>query len=337
MKTECMHFDHVRINNRKTIRNLLRNYEKIGKAELANVSGLSIPTVSALLGELIASNEVIILPEQTSRGGRPGAEYTLNPTFHVAACAYIGECSLDMRIYDVFGNILKSKEIPIPLTITSEGLISVFTDIRCEYPSLSVVSLGIPGAVINGQIQNLSYEKLIGINLENLFKEKADITLLMENDVNVFVSMERDKWPDLVHIFINHDCIGSGILVNGNLLRGTAGYAGELEFIYSTDNQGKNVGEVLDFIGKNYSGEEKKRQHIACLLNIISSVVSLINPADVALSGFEFNEDDLKVLTASLEKILPFKRIPRLNIVSNTDELYHTGLLDMAMSYLKSL
>jgi hypothetical protein len=197
--------------------------------------------------------------------------------------------------------------------------------------------LGIPGAVINGQIQNLNADKLVGIDLGNLFKEKADITLLMENDVNVFVSMERDKWPDLVHIFINHDCIGSGILVNGNLLRGTAGYAGELEFIYSNNGKGKNVGEVLDFIGKNYSGEEKKKQHIDCLLNIISSVVSLINPADIALSGFEFNEEDLKVLAASLKKILPVKRIPGLNVVSNTDELYHTGLLDMAMNYLKSL
>lgn len=337
MKQECSHFEQVRINNKKIIRNLLRNYPHIGKADLADLSGLSYPTVSAVLGELTDSNEVLILPEPACRGGRPGALYSLNPKFHIAACAYIIKGILHMRIYDVFGNMLKSMGIPVIETITPEELVSVFTKIKCEYPSLSVVSLGIPGAVINGQIQNLNADKLVGINLVNLFQEKADIKLLMENDVNVFVSVERDKWPDLVHIFISHDCIGSGILINGNLIRGTSGYAGELEFIYSNNEKGKNVGEVLSFIGKNYKGDEKKKEHIKCLLYIISSVVSVINPADVALSGFDFIEEDLRLLDSSLKEVLPVERIPNLHIVSNTDELYHEGLLDMAINYLKAL
>lgn len=337
MKQESSHFEQVRINNRKIIRNLLRNYPHIGKADLADLSGLSYPTVSAVLGELTESNEVLILPEPACRGGRPGALYLLNPMFHIAACAFLTNNTLYMRIYDVFGNKLKSMETPIPETISPEELVSVFTEIRSEYPSLSVVSLGIPGAVIGGQIQDLNADKLVGINLEKLFKEKAEITLLMENDVNVFVSMERDKWPDLVHIFINHDCIGSGILVNGNIIRGTSGYAGELEYIYTNIKKGRNVGEVLDFIGKNYSGNEKKNELIKCLLYIISSVVSVINPADVALSGSDFSEQDLIMLDSSLKEILPVERIPNLHIVSNTDELYHEGLLDMALNYLKKL
>lgn len=58
------------------------------------------------------------------------------------------------------------------------------------------------------------------------------LPVFMENDTNVFTSAERDMWPDLVHLFLNHDCIGCGILLNGSLIRGVNGFAGELEHLY---------------------------------------------------------------------------------------------------------
>lgn len=336
---DCSHFDQVRAQNRKTIRNLMRNLPQIGKTELARMSGLSFPTISAVLNELINSQEVLILPEATSHGGRPGAEYSLNPLFRVAVCAYMEDYILHTRIYDVFGRCQKEILLPFPEEINPDEVHAIFTVILQEYPSISVISLGVPGVVLGGTIKYLPcYPNLDGFNLKEYLEEKMSIPVFIENDVNVFVSAERNQWPDLVHIFLSNNCPGSGILINGKLIRGADGSAGELEYMYIGDSEkGKTFGEVLNYIGKNYSGEAKIKEYISCLSHTISGVISMINPSDIALSGFGFCSEDLLLLSATMEKVLPRKRVPNFHIVSDVVELYHTGLLEISMDYLKSI
>ena len=106
-KEKIAHFDKVRFQNRKVIRNLMREVDVIGKNELVKKSGLSYPTVSAILDELIQLEEVKVMEQVVSNGGRPGGVFQLNNHFQHGVCAYIRGYSMKIVIYDVKGNIEK--------------------------------------------------------------------------------------------------------------------------------------------------------------------------------------------------------------------------------------
>ena len=335
---ECSHFDQIRNQNRRLIRNCMRHFAQIGKTELSDLSGLSFPTVSALLGELVATGEVAVMTETSTRGGRPGANYALHPTYRTALCAHFENHVLYTRINDVFGTKLSEDTYPFPGDITPETVCKIISDLQVQFPTLYVICLGVPGVVVNGYIEYLpDYAKLHAFDLKAYLEGQLGIAIFIENDVNVFVSAERDLWPNLVHIFLGHNCPGSGILIGGNLISGANGCAGELECMYGSDTtNNRSLGEELAYVSQSSTGEKRASEQILCLARAINAFICTVNPHDVALSGFSLDQHDLTQLHNEIKKRIPENRIPALHIVADVDALYHTGLWEMALEYLKA-
>ena len=339
---DCSHFDQIRIQNRRMIRNLMRNIPQIGKAELAVVSGLSYPTVSVLLNDLCQTGEVIILPEQATRGGRPAEQFALNPLFQAAACAYIENHQLFLRVYDVSGQVLFDNIVALTPGICDKEVRDELLAVKAEYPALSIVCLGIPGVIVQGQITYLpDYPEFHGSHLQIFLEQALSIPVQLENDVNVFVFAEREKWPDLVHIFRGTNCAGAGILINRTILRGSGGCAGEVEYLpFEHNGRSVNFSEKLSLIEKEFAGQEnaktKRNELVSCVARAAASIVCLINPPDVALSGFDLSDGDTNDLGKELAKLLPAERCPAFHIVNQIDDLYQSGLLQIAMDYWKS-
>ena len=346
------HFDQIRQQNRRMIRNLMRHLPQFGKAELADISGLSFPTVSALLSELCLTGEVIILPDSTSRGGRPAEQFTLNPLFQAAACVYVENHELFVRVCDVLGNILFDDRKKLDPGYCDVQLKTNLLDIKTKYPALSVVCLGIPGVIVNGQVTYLpDYKELQGLDLQDFLEKELLVPVSIENDVNVLVFAEREKWPDLVHIFYGTNCPGSGILLDGQIIHGFTGCAGELEYLpFEHNGHSVTFAEELSRIAAYSMNPELARQNdsltdhtpdpkselIACLARAAASFVCVINPPDIALSGFDLTEADTEDLGLALADLLPFARCPVFHIVNEVDDLYQSGLLQIAMDYWKS-
>jgi len=330
---DCSHFDQVRMQNRRIIRNLMRQAAQITKAELAEESGLSFPTVSALIGDLLASGEVIRLPESATRGGRPAELFALSPVFQTAVCAYIEDHNLYIRVYDVFGQVLHDARSLLTSGHSSPLLLENLLRIREQFPSLSVLCLGIPGVIENGRLTYLpDYPDMQDLPLQQMLETALSVPVHLENDVNVFVSAERDQWPDLVHIFLGANGPGAGILVRGQLIRGVCGYAGELEFL-PFEHLGVPVTfcEKLRRIKADMAGSDGRTLFLQCLARAIVSIICIINPPDVALSGFGLAGSDIADLQGELERIIPAARCPALHIVDQVDDLYQSGLLKIAM------
>lgn len=339
---DCSHFDQIRIQNRRMIRNLMRNIPQIGKAELSDISGLSYPTVSALLSDLCQTGEVIILAEQATRGGRPAGQFALNPLFQVAACAYVENHQLFLRVYDISGKVLSDNTITLTPGICDEEVRDELLAVKTKYPALAIVCLGIPGVVVKGQITYLpDYPEFHGRFLQDFLEESLSVPVFLENDVNVFVFAEREKWPDLVHIFHGTNCAGAGILINGTIHRGAHGCAGEVEYL-PFEHKGRSVNfcEKLSLIAADFAGREneqaKRKERLSCIARASASIVCLINPPDIALSGFGLSDEDTADLDLSLAELLPSPRCPSFHIVNDIDDLYQSGLLQIAMDYWKS-
>lgn len=339
---DCSHFDQIRIQNRRIIRNLMRGVAQIGKAELADISGLSYPTVSALLSDLCQTGEVVVLPEQATRGGRPAEQFALNPLFQAAACAYIENHQLFLRVYDVSGQVLFDRIISLTPGICDKEVRDHLLAVKEKYPVLTVICLGIPGVIVNGQITYLpDYPEFHGCHLQDFLEKALSVPVHLENDVNVFVFAEREKWSDLVHIFRGTNCAGAGILINRTILRGAGGCAGEVEYLpFEHKGRSVNFSEKLSLIINEFAGEEnvpaRRKELVTCIARAAASIVCLINPPDIALSGFELTDADAAELSIELAKLLPSERVPVFHIVNQIDDLYQSGLFQIALDYWKS-
>jgi predicted NBD/HSP70 family sugar kinase len=202
------------------------------------------------------------------------------------------------------------------------------------------VCLGIPGVVENGVLAYIpEYPDLDGLPLQKDLERTLSLPVFLENDVNVFVSAERERWPSLVHIFNGANGAGAGILVNRQLIRGAGGYAGELEYLpFIHKGQPVTFCEKIRLIHQEYPPDSGKSKDdlLACLAQAIVSIICVINPPDVALSGFQLSEKDKDDLRIVLERFIPSARCPSIHVVEPVDDLYQDGLLEMAMDYWKS-
>lgn len=308
------HFDQIREQNRRIIRNLLRDKPGIGKSELASLTGLTFPTVSSAVKDLVGSGEVTEL-ESISVGGRPGAVFQLNEKYQYILCAYINELKLFIRIYDACKNKCEEFETAITPTINPQQLIAIFKEVKERYASLSIISLGIPGVVLGGVIKHLPYlPDLEDVDFKTCLQEELDITAFIENDINAIVLAEQHNYKDMAHIILNSGCIGAGIMLNGQLIRGAHGCAGELEFIC-----------------------DEKTDCIEALTQAILAVTCVVDIADISVSGLGIDDAMLDKLKENIGMHIPQNRIPNIHFVPDLNKLYYQGLLNIAMEFCENL
>lgn len=304
------HFEEVRLQNKKAIRNLMREYTQIGKGELVKLSGLSFPTISAILRELVEAGEVCALSEPVSNGGRPAELYTLNTNFKYAICGIFSCLKIEWKVYDVRGDILEEREIDITEQLDIGAILEELVSIKNDYPKLSAVALGIPGVVLDGTIKYLPHlPKLEGVNIKEEISRQLGMDVFVENDINMIAYAERKKWGNLGHIFLNKGCIGVGIILDGQLIRGVHGMAGELERVCKW-------------------GEDDVYSYLARSITLITSVVDV---PDIALSGEDIEGIELQTLVETIARTLPLECIPKLHKVAHEEELYQMGLWSMIL------
>jgi len=328
--------EHIRYDNRRDIRNIIRPFEKIGKREIASLTGLSIPTVSSLISELLDSGEVMVIPESVSTGGRPAELYALNPMFSVYLCLAIQNASLLLRCCDARGNIIFEREEAFLQTSGPEAITDRIEKVLNDYPGLHVVSISVPGAVLDGTILYIpDYPNLEGICLRKIIEDKVNVHIILENDVNVFVYAERERWDSLVHLLHTGNGPGAGVLVGANLVGGTSGFAGEVEFLQVRDADGTIAfGKKMSKIAGISDASDRKKETISTLAQVLCAYICILNPSDAALSGFGLTDSDLHDLRAETALLAPEARIMELHIVDDTHELSMAGLQMLAMDYL---
>lgn len=305
MREDSMaHFEEVRLKNTRLIRNLMRDYEKLGKSDLAKLSGLSFPTVSAILKSLVEAEEVQSLSETISNGGRPAEVFTLNAKFQYAACSRLNGFELETQIYDTKGQEVDTFREIITEKDDVGKIIEIYKAIKEDYPRLSAIALGIPGVVQDGKITYLPhFPKLEQISIKAVITKALGVEVFLENDVNAIVYAEREKWHNVAHILMAHGCIGVGIILEKQLVRGAHGAAGELEWVC-----------------------QKQEDMTKYLAQCIAVITSVIDVPDIALSGADIKSIKLAALTEEVGKILPNDRIPKLHKVVNEQACYQRGL-----------
>ena len=227
---------YVRTANAAQIVRLLRDHGAMSRAELVRASGLTKPTVMAIVKSLLHDGIAIESGTGPSRGGRPGSLLGFNGEARTVVAARIG-LHLQLTHATADGAVLAEASFPPPTTWDPEPLLEMTVrEIRRltgASGALGSVAVAVPGFIDHhaGTVTFPPYgwdrvpmqtalEDGLGVPVGLLSLPSATV-------VGEIISGAAPDHEDAVLVFLAQG-IGAGILSRGRLLVGAGGAVGEL-------------------------------------------------------------------------------------------------------------
>lgn len=228
--------------NRTLILNVIRTDGPISRAAIAKKTNLTPPTVTNIVGELIESGIVVETDLGESKGGRKPILLNINTSAFQVIGVDVGIKRIKIVATDLNARVIERLEKGIPSQLTEEIFVALLIDgIReiMDKPKLNVgtlmgIGIGMHGLVNpdrgisifapNFQLRNIPLRK----ELEAAFNLPVEV----DNDVRAMALGE--SWFGNGQGFDNFIClnvgngVGSGIILDGKLYRGTSFTAGEV-------------------------------------------------------------------------------------------------------------
>ncbi|MCU7556127.1 ROK family transcriptional regulator [Macrococcus capreoli] len=233
-------FKQMKSTNKSLILNNIRQCDVTSRAQIAKDTSLTPPTVSAIVKELIESNLVMETEELgASQGGRKPKLLKINHSGHHIFGLDVSSQRVLGIITDLNGKILFEEEITLPRPIDNtkflECMMQIIDTLFTYSKKNKVLGIGIAmHGIVNSEdgvaifAPNLN---LKNIPLKEILEDKYEVKVKVENDVRSMVLGEvwfngNESFQNLVLINLGSG-VGSGVIMDGKLIRGSQGLAGE--------------------------------------------------------------------------------------------------------------
>jgi predicted NBD/HSP70 family sugar kinase len=225
--------------NRSAILARLGAQGPASRAELARSLGVSPALVTQLTRELLADGLLVELEQAPSQGGRPARLLGLAASAGRAVGVKIAPDHLAFVEVGIDGSVVRSSSEPwdasSPLAIAGLAeLLSRFVGDRGEVPPLLGVGVGLPGSVDEqgGGVVDSTQLGWNQVPLGDALRRALALPVLLENNVNALSHAEllfgqARRHRDALVVTIGTG-VGAGIILDGVVVRGAAGGAGEL-------------------------------------------------------------------------------------------------------------
>ena len=227
-----------------SILELVVKYGPISRTEISRQTGLNIVTISNYINEFIEGELIVEKGFDVSTGGRRPTLVELNPKFGYIIGVGLTALNIVGILVDPKMQIIceVKKERPAD---GSEAIIDklvetveeILAKSKIEPGNIKGLGIGIPG-VIDVESQTirwlgalgLSMVSILGISLKDIFEKEFDIPTLVEHDAACAVFGERwfdfeSEIKDMIYMYTG---VGCGLIINGQIYRGSNGSAGEV-------------------------------------------------------------------------------------------------------------
>jgi predicted NBD/HSP70 family sugar kinase len=235
-RTQGASSEVVRDINRRIVLNLIRTRQPISRADLARVSGLQRSTISLIVEQLIEENWVLEGPTGRLPRGRRPTFLRLNDE-RVIIAVDIRPVQTTVALADANGKFISQEAMvtsPDP-KIALQSLIDCILRMKksCRGKMIEGVGISLPGRFDHTSDRlvfapNLAWRD---VDLRNPIVKETGLEVELENAANacVLASVWFDRMEEgrnLVVVTVSEG-IGTGILANGQLVRGLNSMAGE--------------------------------------------------------------------------------------------------------------
>lgn len=281
-------------------------------AELSRLLNTSVPSTTTLVKELtIQEHWIVESGIGSAKFGRKPIFYSLNPDYHWVLILDISTHATKLMAFNLQNEVLQEKDINLPIERNPdfsnrlrEEIADFLEDLRLPHPSLKAIGVSMPGLINPETGQNYTYPIVQGGgSIKSELEAQFGVPTHVINDSKATVLGEhrfglgRGKKHVLA---INIDWgVGLGIMVNGELLNGASGFAGELGHIQmDPDGELCQCGKVgcLDVITSASTLLRKVKEGIkqgkaSKLANLGDAKVNIETVVDAANEGDGFAID----------------------------------------------
>ncbi len=289
-------FSIVEIKKKQYITGILKEIYNSGEmtiAQLAKQLHTSVPSITVYINELISENWIYEVGSSITKSGRRPILFDINPNKNIILVIDINIYQTNFYLVNLRNEIIEQTSVEV--NINDYEIINVIKNAARNFileKSIWAIGISSPGLLSseNGinftyphlNRDNLSLAQLIGnaLELPTFISHDTQASILGEHHFGLAKNMKNV-------LLINLDWgIGLGILSNGQIIKGTDGFAGELGHI-----QIKPDGKLC------HCGKK------GCL-ETVASALALVNNAKEGLSNGKSSTLSLKKEVIRLEDII---------------------------------
>jgi glucokinase len=237
----------LRHTNALTILKLLREVGSCSRADLVRASGLSAPTITNVVGDLLATNLIKPLGEGESSGGRPPDMISFKAERGCMLAVEITAGSVSFLLTDLSGAELDKVHVSLADQKTTPEAICrligaevrrLLKKHRKTRDRLLALVVGVPAItnVEEGIVLSIStLENWRSVPLRTLLSKVVDCLVIIENDTNLAALGERyrgaaQKEETFICINIGAN-VSAGIVLGGQIHHGAQWSAGEIAYL----------------------------------------------------------------------------------------------------------
>ncbi len=265
-------------------------------AELTESTDGGLTTVKKCVFQAMELGMILEGDIGASTGGRKAKRYLINKNYQYFLLIIVDNNDLLCRIYDFEYKLCKTYSVQFQMDYYMDCVYKVI-DRASEKYNLGTVCLSVPCVIKDGVILDWYYNRQMqGVNIRKQLEDKYPFNIIVQNDMKLAVigegSRQKQNVKDLVTIQLGHNGIGMAEMVNGHLVEGCSGFAGEIGF---TSDLRKNV------------------MGIAYPAKIVRNAIIYVNPELIVFYKSDRQNNFNQIFSAAV-KGLPDFAVPRFEV-----------------------
>lgn len=230
---------HLRPVKRSAVLQMARQLRLFSRAQVVEYTGLSATTVTHLVRELLDEGYLTEAGAGESHGGRPQSMLRFEAEAELVIVIDLHPGRIEAVLADWDSHPV-TKPITRPIQDLVEDLVRTVKELSVGRESrVKAVAVAVPG-VASGSGGQVRLAPMIGLvdgqPLGDLLRERVDLPVVVDNDVNLMVVGEHvagaaQDLDDILLVHVGEGGIGAAIMIDGKVRQGASGVAGEIGFL----------------------------------------------------------------------------------------------------------
>lgn len=306
---------NIRNKNLSDILQVLRNKGTCSLSELSQNTDGGLTTVKKCVAQAIDYGMAIEGNIAESTGGRKARQYLINREYQYYFIAIVDNNNLIIKVFDFAINCVEDYQKSFEMNLFFSALNEEIEKQARKY-TIGTIGVSLPCIVKNGVVLDWYYNpEMIGFDIKNKLEEKYKANVVVQNDMKltalgVFNTDEINS-KNIVTMQFGHNGVGMAGIVNGHLIEGNTGFAGEVGYI---NDLRKNI------MGVSYPAK------------IVRNAIVFLNPEIIVFYKSKRQNDFMRIFDIATNG-LPVYAIPEFKVSEDYIEDIISGIALLINKY----
>lgn len=306
---------NIRNKNLSDILQVLRNKGTCSLSELSQNTDGGLTTVKKCVAQAIDYGMAIEGNIAKSTGGRKARQYLINREYQYYFIAIVDNNNLIIKVFDFAINCVEDYQKSFEMNLFFSALNEEIEKQARKY-TIGTIGISLPCVVKNGVVLDWYYNpEMVGFDIKNKLEEKYKANVVVQNDMKltalgVFNTDEINS-KNIVTMQFGHNGVGMAGIVNGHLIEGNTGFAGEVGYI---NDLRKNI------MGVSYPAK------------IVRNAIVFLNPEIIVFYKSKRQNDFMRIFDIATNG-LPVYAIPEFKVSEDYIEDIISGIALLINKY----